>query len=57
LSDFVAFEFFLWGYVRGELYVTPWATTPPEVSGRVRAAKIEVAVGLLNNLSAEIEKE
>jgi hypothetical protein len=35
--------------------MTPLATTLPEISGRIKAAKAKVTLGLLNNLWAEFE--
>jgi hypothetical protein len=36
--------------VKGDLYVTPLATTLPEVAGRERATEVEDSFGLLNKL-------
>jgi hypothetical protein len=53
--DLTALDFFLWGFVKDEVYVTPVPITPNNLKGRTQTATAKTAQSLLKNVWHEVE--
>jgi hypothetical protein len=53
--DLTPLDLFFCGYIKDAVYVSPLATTLPELAGRIRDAVAIVTLDLLNNVWTEIE--